>query len=109
MTNIELKNLRVECGLSQSEMAQLIGVGFRTYQGWESARRKKPIPAHVAGLIKETLKALNPVWLQRRLDAIEEFQDDYEEGIARREAAKAVPLEQGQRDHKSRASPLINT
>jgi len=96
MTNIELKILRIECGLTQSEMAQRIGVGLRTYQGWESSRRKTTIPAHVAGLIKETLKALNPVWLQRRLAAIEEFQDDYEEGIARREAAKAVPLEENQ-------------
>jgi transcriptional regulator with XRE-family HTH domain len=93
MTNLELKNLRLKCGLSQSEMAQLIGVGYRTYQGWESARRKKPIPDHVAGLIENALKGLNPEWLQRRLAAIEEFRDEYEEGIAIREAAKAVPID----------------
>ncbi len=48
MTATALKQIRVQWGLTQAEMADLLGVALRTYQGYESGR---PIPRHVDRLM----------------------------------------------------------
>ncbi len=52
MTSIALKALRMGelafVDLTQAEMANLLGVALRTYQGYESGR---PIPRHVDRLM----------------------------------------------------------
>jgi DNA-binding XRE family transcriptional regulator len=42
MDNLELKARREAMNLSQSQMAQVLSVSVRTYQGWEAGR---PFPA----------------------------------------------------------------
>ncbi len=48
MTAAALKQIRVQAGLTQQAMANLLGVALRTYQGYEKGR---PIPRHVDRLI----------------------------------------------------------
>ncbi|MCW8869885.1 MAG: helix-turn-helix domain-containing protein [Proteobacteria bacterium] len=43
--DVEIKELRKEVGLSQSEFALLIGVSKRTLENWEQGRRQPTGPA----------------------------------------------------------------
>jgi len=57
MTADKLKARREALGLSQSEMAEALRVPLRTYQGWESAVKKKtPIPDIVVTAINGDFK-----------------------------------------------------
>ncbi len=44
MTAAALEQIRAQWGLTQAAMANLLGVGLRTYQGYENGR---PIPRHI--------------------------------------------------------------
>jgi transcriptional regulator with XRE-family HTH domain len=93
MTNVELKNNRIQHGLSQRELASLLGVRYRTYQGWESERRKRPLPTYIVELIERAISQLSPQWVGRRRAAIKQQELTYKDNVALREAAKLVPLE----------------
>jgi len=62
--DVEIKKLREEVGLSQSEFALLIGVSKRTLENWEQGRRKPTGPAKALLRIlkadpKHTIEALH--------------------------------------------------
>lgn len=46
--NERLKQLRVESFLLQKEIAQILGVSVRTFQGWETARTEPNIEKLIA-------------------------------------------------------------
>lgn len=50
MTNIEFKTLRSQLGLTQVEMAKVIGVDVKTIQNWESGRN---IPKTKHGILRD--------------------------------------------------------
>lgn len=41
----ELRKLRERAGLTQQEAAAFLGIGYRTYQRWETGLNKRPINA----------------------------------------------------------------
>ncbi len=49
MTDLELKELRKKLGLTQAEMAKLVGVDVKTIQNWEYG---KPIPRTKDGILR---------------------------------------------------------
>lgn len=50
MTNLEFKELRAKLGLTQVEMAKLIGVDVKTVQNWETGRN---IPKTKHGILRD--------------------------------------------------------
>lgn len=50
MTNLEFKELRAKLGLTQVEMAKLIGVDVKTVQNWETGRN---IPKTKHGILHD--------------------------------------------------------
>ena len=52
MTNLELKELRQNLGLTQVEMAKKVGVDVKTIQNWESGRK---IPASKDGILRSLI------------------------------------------------------
>lgn len=49
MTDLELKDLRKKLGLTQVELAKLVGVDVKTIQNWESGRK---IPRSKDGILQ---------------------------------------------------------
>lgn len=49
MTDLELKELRKKLGLTQVQMAELVGVDVKTIQNWESGRK---IPKTKDGILR---------------------------------------------------------
>ncbi len=49
MTDLELKNLRKKLGITQAEMASLVGVDIKTIQNWE---RGRTIPKSKDGILR---------------------------------------------------------
>lgn len=49
MTDLELKDLRKNLGLTQVELAKLVGVDVKTIQNWESGRK---IPRSKDGILR---------------------------------------------------------
>jgi putative transcriptional regulator len=52
--NPEVKNIREQTGLSQTDFARLIGVSKRTLENWEQGRRNPTGPARALLKIVET-------------------------------------------------------
>jgi putative transcriptional regulator len=50
---IDIKNIREEYGLSQSEFAGLLGISVNTLQNWEQGRRKPQGAARVLLMVAE--------------------------------------------------------
>ena len=50
MTPLEIKNIRKELGLNQTEFGEMLGVGIRTVQLWEKGKRE------ISGKAKRLLK-----------------------------------------------------
>ena len=50
---IDIKNIREEYGLSQSEFAGLLGISVNTLQNWEQGRRKPHGAARVLLMVAE--------------------------------------------------------
>jgi len=57
---IDIKNIREEYGLSQSEFAGLLGISVNTLQNWEQGRRKPRGAARVLLMVAE--KHPNILW-----------------------------------------------
>ena len=49
MTDLELKKLRKDLGLTQAEMAKVVGVDIKTIQNWEGGRK---IPRTKYGILR---------------------------------------------------------
>jgi putative transcriptional regulator len=56
----DVKNLRESYGLSQSELAALLGISLRTLQNWEQGRRAPRGPARV--LLQVVARHPDAVW-----------------------------------------------
>jgi len=50
---LDIKNIREEYGLSQSEFAGLLGISINTLQNWEQGRRKPRGAARVLLMVAE--------------------------------------------------------
>ncbi len=58
MTPAELKTTRLRLGLSQRGLAEVLGVSWRTFQGWEQGRL---IPAWVPRALNNLTPEINPM------------------------------------------------
>jgi len=56
----DVKQIREQCELSQSEFAALLGVGIKTLQNWEQGRRAPQGTAHI--LLQVAAKHPDAVW-----------------------------------------------
>lgn len=56
MTMKTIKSERIRLGLTQTQLAELLGVPFRTIQNWETGQRK--CPDYVERLIIEKLSQI---------------------------------------------------